>query len=59
MTKYIPKDALLAEIERLREKLKASDSATYSEAYIIGAEHTIKTISDVIDTLEVKGGGLK
>lgn len=55
MEQYIPKSALLVEIERLKDELKASDSAAYVEAYIIGAEHTIKTISDVIDTLEVKG----
>lgn len=54
MEHYISKSALLAEIERLKDELKASDSAAYVEAYIIGAEHTIKTISDVIDTLEVK-----
>jgi len=54
MEQYIPKSALLAEIERLKDELKASDTAAYIEAYIIGAEHTIKTISDVIDTLEVK-----
>ena len=54
MAQYIKKSALLVEIERLKDELKASDSAAYVEAYIIGAEHTIKTISDVIDTLEVK-----
>lgn len=54
MEQYISKSALVAEIERLKDELKASDSAAYVEAYIIGAEHTIKTISDVIDTLEVK-----
>ena len=54
MAQYIDKDALVAQIERLKDELKASDSAAYVEAYIIGAEHTINTISDVINTLEVK-----
>lgn len=54
MEQYISKSALVAEIDRLKDELKAPDSAAYAEAYIIGAEHTIKTISDVIDTFEVK-----
>ena len=52
--KLIDKDALVAEIDKLKEEIESQDSAAYTEAYIIGVKHTLETISDVLNTLEVK-----
>ena len=40
------------EIERLKEELRKPNSAAYSGSYIIGANSTLNTISDFLDTLE-------
>ena len=49
MAKYILLDAVLAEIERLFEKAGNSLGE-----YRNGAEHTLISIKDFLDTLEVK-----
>ena len=54
MEQYIPKSALVAEIKKLKKEIVSQDSAAYTESYIIGAKHTLNTISDILDTIEVK-----
>ena len=54
MTKYISKAAVVAEIEKLKKEIESQDYAAYTEAYIIGAKHTLETVSDILNTLEVK-----
>ena len=49
MEQYIPKSALVAEIEKLFEKAGNSLGE-----YRNGAEHTLISLKDSIDTLEVK-----
>lgn len=49
MTKYIDKDALVAEIERLFKKAEKS-----SGEYQNGAIHTLITLKDELDTFETK-----
>jgi hypothetical protein len=54
MEHLIDKDALAAEIEKLKEEVESQDFAAYTEAYIVGVKHTLETISDILDALEVK-----
>ena len=52
--KLIDKSAVVAEIEKLKEEIELQDYAAYTEAYIIGVKHTLETVSDILNTLEVK-----
>ena len=54
MEQYIPKSALVAEIERLEKKNNESENV-----YDFGTECALKSILSFIDTLEVKEVDLK
>lgn len=54
MEQYIPKSALLAKIEKLFERAGNSLGE-----YRNGAEHTLISIKDFLDTLEVKETNLE
>ena len=49
MAHYIDKSALVAEIERLKQKNNESENV-----YDFGTEHALKSILSFLDTLEVK-----
>lgn len=40
------------DVEKLKDELNSPDASSYTEAYIIGATHTINSVLDIIDTLQ-------
>lgn len=40
------------EVEKLKDEINSPDASSYTEAYIIGATHTINSVLDIIDSLQ-------